>query len=262
MTNSRSSGLIDPNGIEEPRSQTRIQSVSRAIGLLLAIAESADGETAKRLADQLNLSLATTYHLLTTLWAEGMLAKDEMRVFRLGAKAAVIADAYQRSDAVPAEYRHALHAVAQRTGEAAYLGVWRQSGVQVVDKVEGAHAVRVVGLDVGFTEDLHARASGKLLLAFAQNEVQSAILERTRLRRVTPHTITRKADLLSEFASIRETGLSFDREEFQIGVTCVSAPLWRGDRVVACITVSAPTARFEENQDVIIESLRELTQIA
>ncbi|MFE7978843.1 IclR family transcriptional regulator [Streptomyces shenzhenensis] len=243
--------------LDEPRSQTRIQSVSRAIGLLLAIAESPDGETAKVLADRAGLSLATTHHLLTTLWADGMLTKDEARVFRLGPKAMVIADTYQRLAWVPAEYRTALHSVARKTGETVYLGVWRNGGVQVVDKVEGAHAVRVVGLDVGFTEDVHARASGKLLLAFAPEELRTAVLNRSRLRQVTPHTITKKADLLAEFETIRETGLAYDREEFQIGVTCVSIPLWRAGEVAACITVSVPSQRFDATEDAVIAALQD-----
>lgn len=251
--------MLENSVSDEPRSQTRIQSVTRAINLLLAVAESPDGETARQLADRFDLSPATTYHLLTTLWAEGMLTKDGSRVFRLGPKAVVIADAYQRFDSVPAEYRKALHAVAESTGETAYLGVWRNGGVQVLDKVEGVHAVRVVGLDVGFTKDVHARASGKLLLAFASEELRTSVLKRTHLRHVTPHTITRKADLLAEFAKIREAGLSFDREEFCLGVKCVSAPLWRGGEVVACITVSAPSQRFDETQESIIAALRQAT---
>lgn len=246
----------------EPKSQTRIQSVSRAISLLMDIAESTDGDTAKHLADRSGLSLATTYHLLTTLWAEGILTKDERRVFRLGPRVGAIAEAYQRFGSVPAEYNQALQHVVRRTGEAAYLGVWRNGGVQVLDRVEGGHAVRVVGLDAGFTEDFHARASGKLLLAFASDDLRSSVLEQARLRKVTPHTITRKHDLLTEFAQIRETGFSFDHEEFNLGVTCVSAPLWRGSQVAACITVSAPTLRFKETESTIIEALQEATAIA
>jgi IclR family acetate operon transcriptional repressor len=248
-----------PRGLDEPRSQTRIQSVSRAVTLLLAVAESPEGTTAKALSDRFELALPTTYHLLTTLWAEGMLTKDDLRIFRLGPRAAVIADAYQRLDSVPAEYHHALQSVVRRTGETAYLGVWRNNGVQVLETAEGAQAVRVVGLAVGYNEDMHARASAKLLLAFAPDDLRDSVVERMRLRRLTPHTITKKADLLHEFDQIRETGLSFDREEFQLGVRCVSAPIWRGDKVVACLTVSAPSHRFTETQDEVIATLQQVT---
>jgi DNA-binding IclR family transcriptional regulator len=247
----------DLRGAEEPPSRTRIQSVSRAINLLLAVAESPNGETAKSLSKQFGLPLATTYHLLTTLWAEGMLTKDDSRTFRLGPQAGSIAEAYQRLDLVPMEWRRALKAVAKRTGETAYLGAWRNNGVEVLDRVEGAHAVRVVGLDAAFNEDVHARASGKLLLAFASEEVRRSALERSKLRRLTPHTITRRSELDREFARIREAGVAFDREEFQEGVTCVSAPLTRAGTVAACITVSAPSPRFENTETLILSALTE-----
>lgn len=245
---------------DEPRSSTRIQSVSRAMQLLHAIAESQDGETAKRLSEQTGLTLATTYHLLTTLQSEGLLTKDDLRVFRLGPRVGAIAEAYQRLDSVPAEYHRALHRVARLTGETAYLGVWRNNGVRVLDKVEGTHAVRVVGLDTGFTEDMHARASAKLLLAFAAEDLRQAITDGLRLRRLAPNTITRKNDLLKEFERIREMNIAFDREEFQIGVICVSAPIWRGDSVAACITVSSPSQRFNANEEAIISALTEVVE--
>lgn len=244
---------------DKPRSKTRIQSVSRATALLLAVAESPDGETAKRLASRAKLSLATTYHLLTTLQADGMLTKDELRVFRLGSSIGVLADAYQQLGSVPAQYRQALQSVARQTGETAYLGVWRNGGVQVLDRAEGSHAVRVVGLDVGFGEDMHARASAKLFLAFTPENLRVSVLDRMRLRRLTPHTITKTSELLADFARIREEKLAFDREEFQLGVKCVSAPIWRGDSVAACLTVSSPTHRFDANERDIIAALNEAT---
>lgn len=246
--------------LDEPRSQTRIQSVSRAVTLLAGVADTPEGVTAKALADRFGLSLPTTYHLLTTLWAEGMLVKDEHRVFRLGPRVGVIADAYQRTDAVPQSYRRALHEVVKKTGETGYLGVWRGNVVKVLETAEGAHAVRVVGLDAGYSEDMHARASGKLLLAFADDELRASLVNDLRLRKLTPHTITKKSHLIAELAEIRATGLSFDREEFQLGVECVSAPIRHDGRVVACITVSVPVQRFSATRDEVIAALVETTE--
>jgi hypothetical protein len=88
---------------------------------------------------------------------------------------------------------------------------------------------------------------------------RDGVLAGTRLRKLTPHTITKKSDLLSELAKIREDGIAFDRQEFQLGVDCVSAPIWRGGRVAACITVSSPTHRFAETSDEIIRTLVQVT---
>ncbi|WP_378143954.1 IclR family transcriptional regulator [Cnuibacter sp. UC19_7] len=241
---------------DEPRSQTRIQSVSRAVDLLLAVAESPTGETAKTLADRFGLSLPTTYHLLTTLWAEGLISKDAQRVFQIGPRAEIIAQAVQRADIVPPAYRAALHQLVSETGETTYLGAWRGGTVKVLETAEGAHAVRVVGLNDAYAaEDLHARASGKLLMAFSSPEVQAETLSRLRLRRLTPHTITRRADLVAELDRIRVQGVSYDREEFQLGVSCISAPIRRNGDVVACLTVSSPMQRFPQVESTILQAL-------
>ncbi len=240
----------------EPRSQTRIQSVSRAVDLLLAVAESPTGETAKSLADRFGLSLPTTYHLLTTLWAEGLISKDSQRIFQIGPRAEIIAQAVQRADNVPPTYKAALHQLVSETSETAYLGAWRGGTVKVLETAEGAHAVRVVGLsDAYAAEDLHARASGKLLLAFSPAEMQADVLSRLRLRRLTPHTITRRGDLVAELERIRDAGVAYDREEFQLGVSCISAPIRRNGDVVACFTVSSPMQRFPQVESEILDAL-------
>lgn len=240
----------------EPRSQTRIQSVSRAVSLLLAVADNPDGVAAKQLADRTGMPLPTAYHLLTTLWAEGLLTKDDDRRFRLGPVVGRLSEAYERTSTVPAEFRRALQEVARETGETVYLGVWRDRGVQVVDRVEGEHAVRVIGLDVGFRDDMHARASAKLFLAMAPEDLRNEVLDQMHMRRLTPRTLTTRAELLAEFDEIRRTELAYDREEFQEGVTCVSVPITRNGAIEACITISVPTQRFESTGADIIRILR------
>lgn len=237
--------------------------MSRAVDLLLAVAENPDGETAKSLAERFGLSLPTTYHLLTTLWAEGLIEKDAQRVFRIGARAEIIAQAVQRTDNVPAAYRAALRQLVADTGETAYLGAWRGGTVRVLETAEGAHAVRVVGLNDAYAaEDLHARASGKLLLAFSTKETQAELLSRLQLRRLTAHTITRRADLVAELEQIRDRGLAYDREEFQLGVSCISAPIRRGSEVVACLTVSSPMQRFPATEPAILDALATAVAVA
>jgi len=124
---------------------------------------------------------------------------------------------------------------------------------------EGAHAVRVVGLDAGYSNNIHARASGKLLLAFASADVRNAAIEQMRFVPLTPNTITNKKDFLQELEAIRERGYSFDRQEFQLGVDCVCFPIFQSEHVVACITVSSPSTRFVDTEKDLIPRLAETT---
>lgn len=234
---------------------TRIQSVSRAVRVLLAVAGSEQGLLAKEVSSQFEFSLPTSYHLLNTMVAEGILYKDEKRRFTVGAGAAVIAEAFNRRTAAPESHLRALEDLAYTTGETAYLSAWRRNEIVVLATIEGSHAVRVKGLTTGYSHNIHARASGKLLLAFCPDDVREQLLERLVLQKLTASTITDSVRLRQELELIRAADISYDRQEFYDGVDCVSAPIREGGTVVASLTVSCPAARFAERRERIVESL-------
>ena len=253
---------LETQAEREPQGQTRIQSASRAMRILLAVAASEDGMQAKEVAREFGLSLPTAYHLLNTLESEGVLFKDERRRYLIGSRASVIADAFNRGNTVSERQLKALHLLAETTGETAYLSAWRRGEIVVLATVEGSQAVRVVGLNAGYSENIHARASGKLLLAFSQDEIRDSIVKGLVLRRLTDATITNRAELRRELDRIRAAGIAFDRQEFQESVECVSAPILENGEVVACFTVSTPAARFVKRSDKIIEDLRRAASVA
>lgn len=241
--------MTSPGQAPDSNPATTIQSVSRASRMLLFVASSADGVAAKAVADELGLQLPTAYNLLSTLVAEGLLAKDGRRTYTLGPKAAVLVDAVARDTTAPDYYLEPLNELAQRTEETAYLSAWRQGQIRVLATVEGAHAVRVTGLTTGRGGLAHARASGKLLLAFARPEVRESVLGSGRLEKRTEHTITSRARLDEELEWIRVHGYAVDREEYADGVICISAPVVEEQTVVAAYTVSVPTVRFAGREE-------------
>jgi DNA-binding IclR family transcriptional regulator len=240
----------------KPTGKTTIQSVSRASRLLLAVAASPDGLSAKAASEHFGLSMPTTYHLLTTLAAEGLLVKDARRHYMLGPRAAVIAAAVSRDNRAPEYYLQPLRDLAAATGETAYLSAWRNGSIAVLQTVEGAHAVRVAGLTAGYGDNVHARASGKLLLAFASPADRERTLSVKPLRALTTNTITDRSLLEKEFEKIRRERISFDHGEFFEGVDCVSAPITEDGFVVACYAVSVPSARWATEQEQIVNEVQ------
>lgn len=234
---------------------TLIRSAGRAVQILLHIATSDNGLTAKQVAAEMKIPLATAYHLLNTLLNEKVIEKDDAHRFRIGSRASVIADAVNRRNAVPPRLLIALNRVAAVTGETAYLSAWRGTQIVVLGMVEGSQAVRVSGLTADYTEDIHARASGKLLLAFSPEETREAMLARMTLRTITPTTITDLGALRRELDDVRRQGVAYDRQEFHLGVDCVAAPIRTGKHVVAALTVSSPTERFVRDETEIIQKL-------
>jgi Transcriptional regulator len=234
---------------------TLIRSAGRAVQILLHISTSDNGLTAKQVAAEMKIPLATAYHLLNTLLDEKVVEKDDAHRFRIGSRASIIADAVNRRNAVPPRLLIALNRVAAVTGETAYLSAWRGAQIVVLGMVEGSQAVRVSGLTADYTEDIHARASGKLLLAFSPEETREAMLSRMSLRSITPTTITDINELRRGLEDVRRQGVAYDRQEFHVGVDCVAAPIRTGKHVVAALTVSSPTERFVRDEADIIQKL-------
>lgn len=244
------------------RGPTRIQSVARASRLLLYVAGHPEGCTAKQAAEAFGLSLPTAYHLLNTLVAEGLLGKDASRRYAMGPKIGVMSRAFLRDNRVPEWLSAPLKQLATTTGESTYLAAWQDNDVRVLATVEGAHAVRVTGLKVGASGDAHARASGKLILAFESLRTRDEYFADRTLRALTPSTLTRRDELEAEFARIVERGYAFDEEEYTEGVRCVAVPVFDEGIVIAVYTVSAPAARFDEHREEFVAAGLEAARIA
>jgi IclR family acetate operon transcriptional repressor len=236
---------------------TRIQSVARASQLLLWIAERHEGVGVREIAESQGLSVPTAYHMVNTLVDEGLLAKDATRRYILGDGISILVQAYLRTTSISERLRNILKELASCTGETVYAADWGGDDIRVLGSVEGNQTVRVAEVTTGPGpyEGAHARANGKVLLAYAPEEVRDRYLDSHELKQLTPNTIASRAVLDRELAAIRRRGLAYDAEEFLLGVSCVAAPLLRHGSIVAAIGILAPTARFKKTRTSIRDML-------
>lgn len=229
---------------------------------MLLVARKPDGASPPEAARALEISVPTAYHLLNTLRDAGLLARDSRRRFVLGPRIAVLADAMRRDSETPEYLAVPLQRLAADTGETAYLTAWRDGRIHALASVEGESAVRVVGVERGPYRHPHARATGKLLLAFARPELRRSQLGDGPLEALTKHTTTNRAELETELATIRECGWAEDREEFAEGVACVSAPAVLDGVAIAAYTVSAPVERFERRREDLLAAVQRAARAA
>ena len=96
---------------------------------------------------------------------------------------------------------------------------------------------------------MHCTAIGKALLAYADDELQAAVLSGPLDRR-TPHTVVAPGVLRRQLDRVLETGLAYEREESTPGLLCVAAPVLdvAGQAAVAAISVTGPVGRFRPEQ--------------
>jgi IclR family acetate operon transcriptional repressor len=220
---------------------TRVRSVRRAADLLEHVAGRPEGCTATEAARGLALPLPTAYHLLNTLVDAGLLAKDERRRYRLGARVGLLAEAFLAQVSAPEYLVDRVRELAERTGETAYLSAWRNDDAVLLQIVEGPRAVRVSGLHLGYSGKAHARASGKVLLGFGRPGTLEGYLR--------SHAVS---GLRAEVGHVRRLGYAVDEEEFAEGVACIAAPVADGTMALG---ISAPVERYRRLREELIEAV-------
>jgi DNA-binding IclR family transcriptional regulator len=242
----------------QERTGTRIQSVSRAARLLMLIAALPEEErTVNRMAAELGTSVPTVYHLLNTLVDAKLLARDERKQYRFGFAMEVLSVAYAQQTVPPPELRAPLRWITEATGESAYLSAWRSGNPVVLAHLAGTHAVQVTNLRPGYRGAANARASGKVLLAFADAADRERYLAMHPLERVTEKSIVDPEVFAAELAMVAEQGYAAEVEEFSAGVACLAVPIWSNGVLMGCYTISAPVERYGRQQAEYLARLRE-----
>lgn len=131
-----------------------------------------------------------------------------------------------------------LYAAARVTVQ---LGVLDGTQVLVVDKITGHRPMPMLS-QVGGMIPAHCSGLGRAILAYSEESSVDAVIAGGMERR-TPRTITSPTALKRELAAIPDRGWAYDREEGNVGVSCVAAPIFgAAGEVVAALSVTGPSA--------------------
>ena len=135
------------------------------------------------------------------------------------------------------------------------MTAWRNGKIEVVVTVSSSRPVRVAPLAHGSQNFAHARASGKIMLAYARPNLREEYLYANPLDAITPNTIDNVSALEKELDEILQKGYATDLEEFATDVSCLSVPVLASGHLIAALTVSAPTSRFNIEFDSLLRSI-------
>jgi DNA-binding IclR family transcriptional regulator len=211
--------------------------------------------TPKELAQEIDTPLPTTYHLLKTLVDLGALVKLEREGYRLGPAIGALSDSYLEQGEPLRILEPAVRDLAKITGETTYMTAWRSGKIEVVVTVSSSRPVRVAPLGHGSQSYAHARASGKVMLAFARPSLREEYLYNNPLEKITPATIDNSEILEGELKEIVKRGYATDLEEYAPDVSCLSVPVLASGHLIAALTVSAPTSRFTDEFDSLLNQI-------
>jgi IclR family acetate operon transcriptional repressor len=154
--------------------------------------------------------------------------------------------------------RPTLITLAQELNENVELAIFSGREVVVVDQVTSASRLRAV-TQVGRSFSLYGSCIGKVLLAQLPTEKVREILPPV-LKPHTARTVTDPELFLDELAHIRATGIAFDREEHDAGISAVATCVRTSAGVNQAVAIVAPTERFEERVRGYVERLSHLQE--
>jgi DNA-binding IclR family transcriptional regulator len=236
------------NSVDEPGSGSKVVAsgvgvLDKAVGILSFL--SAEGPASLAgVVDGTGLARPTAYRLLSALEAHGLVARRGGRyalglgLLGWGERAAAVA-----SPGLVEAARPALMGLRDDVGESTQLYVREGDGRACVASFERATGLRTT-VAVGAVLPLERGSAGKVLLAWAEDAGRFGVAP----------------DVLAE---VRGQGWAESVAEREQGVASVSAPVFRGGRVVAAVGASGPIARLGERPGErlagrVVEAAREV----
>jgi len=229
----------------EKKQQSTIQSVSRAISILRCF----DGERLLGLSEisrMVDLRKSTAAGIINTLKAEGFLEQDsatgKLRL-GLGLFSLAVQARHDLADICEPHLKNLLDI----TGETVNLAVLDKDEIVYIAKKESTHSIRI-STSVGARLPVYCTAIGKSILAYMDQDKAKALINSMELKPLTASTVNSKETLLLSIDRIRNEGVAYDFEEFELGIICIAAPLcYKAGEPIGAISVSGPAMRLNAN---------------
>ncbi len=241
-----------------------LQSVVRAFGLIRVLGRSTSGKALSELSSALRLHKSTTFRLLRTLEAEGLVHQDENTgryaqdpAFWMGV-APFLAPAFS----LTSDVRALLGRLAEATNLSASLTLVNalERGIVVPMEADPSTPVHAHSGGTG-SWPFHATAAGKCCLAALPEDKLSDYLK-GGLEPLTDTTITSPGRLRRELATVRKQGYAFSRGEAAAGAYRLAVPLrGAGSSVVGAVALTpGTTSPPREKLSLYVALLRDTSQ--
>jgi IclR family acetate operon transcriptional repressor len=226
--------------------EQKLGATARSFAILEHVAGSRAPVDVLDIIASLKLPKATAYRLVDWFVTHGYLSREPgRRRLIVGPKLTNLAfgalSASMRNDTPHVVLQRLVHTL----NETCNIGTLLNGEVVYLDRMEAEHWPLRLHYTSGSRVPLHCSAIGKLFLALSASPRRKRLLQNLELRRFTDSTITDSARLDTELRQIRKEQVSFDREEYLVGVFCMAVPvIGKNGELLAALAMQAPEARL------------------
>lgn len=224
--------------------KTSTPAIDKSVAILDYLSDNIAGVTFTELYTNLNLPKSSTFLLIKSLLAHGLIRQQgelyflSLRLSKWGKKAI---DCFNIKEiAYPI-----LRDLTNKTGLTSHLGVLTDNYPSYLVKVESPFAI-IVNSYVGKQLPLNSTALGKVFLSYIDEKTREHLLETLGpFQKYTEKTITDIDVLRKSLDKVKEHGFAIDNEEDCEGVICLAAPvLDRNNNIVAAVSISGVLQQY------------------
>lgn len=226
----------------------RIQAIDRAILVLKCFNEDRSELKLSEISDMLDINKSTLHGIIGTLKFHGLIDQNiENKKYRLGLDLVQLGESALKSIdivGITSPFIEELNNILQET---VHIGTLDGLEVVYLNKKESKQSMRIF-TTIGARNPAHCTGVGKSMLAYLDEDVLNDIIP-SKLKRLSPFTITDKNELLNDLRIIKKNGYALDNEEFSLGLKCVAAPIFdHNNNIRYGISVSGPTVRMTDEK--------------
>ena len=233
-----------------------VRSLARGLEVIRAFNRFRARMTLSEVARQTGMTRAGARRILRTLVRENY-AETDGKHFSLRPRVLELGFSYLSSIPFWETAQPIIREVVSETRESCSGAVLDDTEIVYVARVP-MQRVMTVGLSIGSRLPAYCTSMGRVLLAELPEDEREAILARTTLEALTPHTVRNMVDLRECIETARRQGWALVDQELEIGLRSIAVPIRnrRGDCIAALnIGTHAGRVSLDEMKDRLLPPL-------
>lgn len=151
--------------------------------------------------------------------------------------------AWSQASLAPVARPH-IETLASSLREAVHLAQIDNGQVVFIDKRQASTRFATLA-QPGQVAPAFCTGIGKAILAFLPEDERDHAIQQQAFLQYTPNTHTTAQALLADLKAVQVDGIAYDREEHEVGIISIAAPiLTPSNRVVGAVSIATATNRY------------------
>lgn len=238
-----------------------IPMLERTFEILEYMYSNVDALSLNTITKELDMPKTTVFRIMSTMEKWGYVEKlIDQEKYRLGKTLIKIGQRAASNIDITDISMPYLEELSKEVGESANLGILYEDNILTLGNSKGEDFYLISRLIP--LSPLNCSSMGKQYLAdFSEDEIE-AYFQSSKPEKRTVNSIMNLESFLPVREKIKDEGISYDREEYEYGLTCFAAPIRdKYGSLVAAISISGPTTRLQyKGEEILKEAIKRKSQ--